>query len=70
MVLVKNCKFFDIFISAKKRQENVFDDFLERENTFVDKKKWVTTWVLSKIGNFSIFLFQPKNDGKMCLTIF
>ena len=39
MVLVKNCKFFDIFISAKKRQENVFDDFLERENTFVDKKK-------------------------------
>ena len=28
-------------IAAKKRQENVFDDFLERENTFVDKKNKV-----------------------------
>ena len=62
---------------------NVFDDILERENTFVDNKnnkliksknwdfsKGVSPGFWSKIGNFSIFLFQPKNDGKMCYTIF
>ena len=53
----------------------VFDDILERENTFVDNKnsklirsknwhfsKGVSLWVWSKIGNFSIFLFHQKND--------
>ena len=38
MVLVKNLQFFHIYISAKKWKENVFDDILERENTFVDYK--------------------------------
>ena len=61
----------------------MFDDILERENTFVDNKnnklikskncyfsKGVSPWVCSKVGHFSIFLFYLKNDRKMCLTIF
>ena len=48
----------------------MFDDILERENTFVDNKnnklikskncyfsKGVSPWVCSKVGHFSIFLF-------------
>ena len=31
MVLVKNLKFFHVFIFVKIRQENVFDDILERK---------------------------------------
>ena len=36
---------FHIFISAKKWRKNVFDDILERENTFLGykKKKFKTT---------------------------
>ena len=61
----------------------MFHDILERENVFVDNEnnksiksknlyfmKGVTPWFWSKIGHFSLFSFQAKNDGQMCLTIF
>ena len=38
MFLDKNWQFSHIFISAKKWRGNVFDDILERENTFVPNK--------------------------------
>ena len=59
----------------------MLDDILERENTFLDNKNnrfmkskngcflFFLTWVWLKIGNFSIFLFLPKHDMKMCLMI-
>ena len=62
MVLVKNLKFFHPFIFGKIREENVFDDILERKKAFIDYKKqkvkkvknWdfssgVTPWFWSKI---------------------
>ena len=83
MGLVINWQYFRIFISAKKMTENVFHDILERKNTFLKNKnnklikskywhfpKEVSPWFWSKIGKFSIFLFQPKNDRKMRFTIF
>ena len=36
MALVKNLKFFHPFIFGKIRQENVFDDVLERKKAFLD----------------------------------
>ena len=61
----------------------MFDDIHDRKNTYVDTKnnklikskngdfsKGVSPWFWSRIGNFSILLFQPKNDGEMSLTIF
>ena len=39
MVLVKNLKFFVLFIFFKIRQENVLDDILESKKTFLDHKK-------------------------------
>ena len=39
MVLVKNLKFFHLFIFGKIREENVFDDILERKQAFLDYKK-------------------------------
>ena len=60
----------------------MFDDILERENTFVDNKnnklinsknwdfsKGVSPWFWSKISNFSIVLFPAKKPGNMCLII-
>ena len=38
MVLVKNLKFFHPFIFGKIRQENVFDDVLERKKACLDSK--------------------------------
>ena len=38
MVLLKNWKFFHLFILGKKGQENVFHDILERKNAFIDYK--------------------------------
>ena len=38
IVLVKNLKFFQLSIFGKIRQENVFDDVLERKKTFLDSK--------------------------------
>ena len=34
VVLVKNLKIFHVFIFGKMREENVFDDILERKNLF------------------------------------
>ena len=47
MVLVKNLKFFHLFIFGKIREENVFDDILERKKAFLDYKK-VKNWYFSK----------------------
>ena len=82
MVLVKDQELFHIVISAKTLRENVFDELLQRENTFVDNKNnklinsknWdfsngVSPWVWSKISNFSMFLCQAKQARKMCFTI-
>ena len=38
MVMVKNLKFFHVFIFGKIRQENAFDDILERKKAFLDSK--------------------------------
>ena len=61
MVLVKNLKNFPFFIFGKIREENVFDDILERKKALLDYKKkkvkkvknWdfskgVSPWFLSK----------------------
>ena len=68
MVLIKNLKFFHLFIFGKIRKENVFDNILERKKAFLYYKKqkvkksknWhfskgVTPWFWSKIWKFSIF---------------
>ena len=39
MVLIKNLKFFHLFIFGKIREESVFDDILERKKAFLDYKK-------------------------------
>ena len=39
MVLVKNLKFFHVFIFSKINHQNVFDVILESQNTFLDYKK-------------------------------
>ena len=39
MVLIKNFKIFHLFIFGKIRDENVFDDILERKKAFLDYKK-------------------------------
>ena len=62
MGLVKNWKIFHLFISGKIREENVFDNILERKKAILDYKKqkvkkvknWdfskgVSPWVWSKI---------------------
>ena len=38
MVLVKNLKFFHVFIFGKIRQENVFDNILEMKKAYLDSK--------------------------------
>ena len=39
MGLFKNLKFFHLFIFGKIREENVFDDILERKKALLDYKK-------------------------------
>ena len=39
MVLVKNLKFFHVFIFEKTNHQNVFDVILASQNTFLDYKK-------------------------------
>ena len=39
MVLITNLKIFHVFIFGKIREENVFDDILERKKAFLDYKK-------------------------------
>ena len=52
MVLIKNLKIFHLFIFGKMREENVFDDILERKKAFLDYKKQkvktVKNWDFSK----------------------
>ena len=52
MVLVKNLKIFPFFIFGKIREENVFDDILEKKKAFLDYKKQkvktVKNWHFSK----------------------
>ena len=50
MVLVKNLKFFNLFIFGKIRDKNVFDDILEMKKAFLDYKKEKVKTV--KIGIF------------------
>ena len=38
VVLIKNLKFSHVFIFGKIRQENVFDNILERNKAFLDSK--------------------------------
>ena len=38
MVLVKNLKFFHVFIFGKIRQENVFDNILKTKKAYLDSK--------------------------------
>ena len=83
MVLVKNLKFFHLFIFGKIRQENVFDDIRERKKACLDHEKQKVkkvaesayfqrgySMVLVKSLKVSIFLFSTKSDTKMCLMIF
>ena len=52
MVFVKKLKIFHLFIFGKIREENVFDDILERKKAFLDYKKQklqkVQNWDFSK----------------------
>ena len=70
MVLVKNWKFFQIFILGKIGHKSVFYDIVEGRNAFLEyrnkklkkSKNWdfsklVSPWFRAKIGNFSRFLF-------------
>ena len=71
MVLVQNWSFPHLFILGNIGQKNVFQDILEDKNAFLgykskklkkskngDFSKGVSPWFWSKIGQFSIFLFQ------------
>ena len=55
MALVKNLKFFHPFTFGKIRQENVFDDVLERKKAFLDSK-------ITKLKKSQIDIF-PKVHG-------
>ena len=65
--------FFMFFNLGKIYHKNVFHDVQERKNAFLgyenkkfkksknwDFSKGVSRWFWSKIGNFSIFLFEAK----------
>ena len=73
MVLDKNWQFFHLFISAKKWRDNLFDDILEEEHTFVDNKnnklikskncdfsKGVSPWFLVKNCEFFEIFIKAK----------
>ena len=77
MVLVKNLKIFHLFIFGKMREENVFDDILERKKAFLDYKKekvktlknWdfskgVTHGFDQKFEKFPSFYFWQNQRGK------
>ena len=52
MVLVKNLNIFHLFSFGKIREENVFDNILDRKKAFLDYKKQkvkkVKNWDFSK----------------------
>ena len=71
MVLAKNWPFLHIFFKDNIGQENVFDDILERKNTFLGYKKkklkkskscdffkGVSPWFWPKMGHFFIFFLK------------
>ena len=63
MVLIKNLKFFHVFIFGKICQENVFDDILERKKAFLDSK--IKTLKKSKnrdLKFFHVFIFGKKSQ--------
>ena len=82
MVLIKNLKFFHLFIFGKIRKENVFDNILEtKKKLFLYYKKQEVkkskNWHFSnlhgfaqKFENFPSFLLLAKSTSKICLTIF
>ena len=84
MVLIKNLKFFHLFIFGKIRKENVFDNILERKKklfyTIKNKKlkspkigifpKGLLHGFGQKFENFPSFLLLAKSASKICLTIF
>ena len=83
MVLVKNLKFFYLFIFGKIRDKNVFDNILERKKAFLDYKKekvkkvenWdfskgVSPWFLVKNLEFShLFIFGKIREENVYLEI-
>ena len=84
MVLVKNLKFFHVFIFGKINHQNVFDVILESQKEFLDYKKRKVKkveilvffqrgwgWAIGqKFEIFSMFLFLARSTSKMCLTLF
>ena len=73
MVLIKNLKVFHLFIFGKIREENVFDDILERKKAFLDYKKEKVKKVENcdfsmvfgeKFENFPSFYFWQNERGK------
>ena len=58
MVLIKNVKNFHLFIFGKMREENVFNNILQRKKAFLDYKKEKVK--KSKIGIFPIGIFDQK----------
>ena len=51
MVLIKNLKNFHVFIFGKIREENVFNNILERKKAFLDYKKEK----VKKVKNWDFF---------------
>ena len=81
MVLIKNLKIFHLFIFGKIREENVFDDILERKKAFLDYKKEKVKKVENRdfskgdspwffVKNLKIFHLFIFGERKMCLSIF
>ena len=74
--LVKYLKIFYLFIFGKIREENVFDDILERKKAFLDHKKEKVQKVkncdfskrgqsmvlIKKLKNFYLFIFGKIRD--------
>ena len=65
MVLVKNFKFFHVFILGKIGQENVCDDILERidyKNKGLNKlqKPWTKILLVVNVGSLEKRSNQPK----------
>ena len=74
---------FPIFLFQAIQARKMSQDILEDKNAFLgykskklkkskngDFSKGVSPWFWSKIGQFSIFLFQAIQARKMCFTIF
>ena len=69
MVLIKNLKFFHVFIFGKICQENVFDDILERKKAFLDSKiktlkksKNQDFFFIKNLKFFHVFIFGKKSQ--------